>query len=117
MGRLIILLLFLSFSLNTYGEWNIKGSKITYLNNGLTITESEVAPDNPEIGSLWKDINNNITYIWDGDSWECKRTTQEVKNLIDEFKSELIQVSDIHAKKALKALGKIVGKLYKEVIE
>ena len=98
----------------------IKGKRTIYTGNalqsGITITESEIAPENPNIGDIWRDITDGTVYIWDG-SWVVKNATPDIKDEIQVFKNNIGSVSDPATKKCLKALGKILLKLYKEELQ
>ncbi len=99
-------------------ELVVKGKKVIYTGNaiesGVTITEGMDVPENPKVNDLWRNISDNIVYIYDGNAWVVKNTTADIKNEIQIFKNNINNVDDPEAQKCLKALGKILLKLYKE---
>ena len=96
----------------------VRGKRVVYTGDTITakptITESIEAPTNPQVNDLWRDITNNIVYIYNGRAGGGKRTTQSIKNDIQIFKDNIIAVDDIEARKCLNALSRMVFKLYKE---
>ena len=102
-------------------ELIISGSKTVYtgtvFGSGITLTESMEEPTEPTTGDIWRDIDDGTIYEYDGTSWEVRNKTQNIKDEIQIFKDNLSGVNDAEAKKCLRALGKVLLKLYKETIE
>lgn len=115
---LILLISILPLSVLPHDEGlNITGSVITYLTPTIILTEGPDAPDNPNVNDLWRNTDNNTLYKYDGSTWIVKNLTQDIKDEIAIFKTNLSQVSDPRAKKCLRSLGKAVLKLYQESLE
>ena len=105
----------------SFGELIVQGKKTVYMGNalesGITVTEGDTTPENPQVNDLFRDIQDGIIYTWDGTAWKIKRTTQDIKDEIQIFKNNISGVDDLEARKCLKSLGKILLKLYGEQIE
>ena len=96
----------------------VRGKRVVYTGDAITakptITESIEAPTNPQTNDLWRNISDNIIYIYDGSIWKVKNATVAIKNEIQVFKDNIAGVNDIKARKCLNALSKMIFKLYKE---
>ena len=96
----------------------VKGKKVIFTGNaiesGATITEGLEPSENPKENDLWRDISDNTVYIYDGVNWVVKNNTQDIKNEIQIFKDNIVNITDPATKKCLKSLGKIILKLYKQ---
>ena len=99
-------------------ELIVKGKRVIYTGDATmtraTITESIDVPVNPKTNDLWRDITDNIVYIYNGSAWVVKNATVDIRNEILIFKENIIGVDDIKAKKCLNALRRMIFKLYKE---
>ena len=102
-------------------ELIVKGKKVIYtgdaLTTGITITESEIAPTNPKINDIWRDITDNTVYTYNGTAWVVKQTTPAIKAEIAIFKANITGVTDPKAKACLKSMARILLKIYKESAE
>ena len=99
-------------------ELVVHGSRTIYTGNvltpGITIVEGATAPENPIEGTIWRCITDGTIYTWNGTIWEVSNKTQDIKNEIAIFKTNINIVTDPAVKKCLKSLGVILLKLYKE---
>lgn len=96
----------------------VKGNRTVYTGEGFQkLTEGPEAPVNPTENDMWRDTSDNTLYYFDDSEWVVKRTTQDIKDEIQVFKNNIAGVNDIEARRCLKALGKILLKLYKESSE
>lgn len=117
--RIFVILILLSFTTLANADLIIKGGKkVVYTGNalqsGITITESETAPVNPQVNDVWRCITDGVIYVWNGTAWVVKNTTQNIKDEIAIFKTNISNVSDLATKKCLTSLGKIILNLYHE---
>lgn len=116
--KYLLIIFILLFPVLSNAELVIQGKRTIYTGNaiqsGITITESEVAPTNPALNDVWRNITDGTIYTWNGTIWEVKNKTQEIKDEIVIFKKNIESVSDPAVKKCLKALKRMVFQLYKE---
>ena len=99
----------------------VNGSRVVYtgtvFGSGITLTESMEEPTDPITGDIWRDIDDGTIFEYDGSDWVVRNKTQDIKDEIQIFKDNIGGVNDPEAKKCLKALGKVLLKLFRETIE
>lgn len=114
--RILIILILLSFTTLANADLIVKGRKVIFtgdaLTNGVTLTESEIAPANPALNDVWRCITDGTIYVWNGTAWVVKNYNVDVKQYVQDFKTALSQVQDPAIKQCLKMLGKIILRLY-----
>lgn len=116
--KILLTFLILCLPLSAYSEGlNITGAKVTYITPTTKLTESYEAPTSPSLDDLWRDVDDNVIWKWDGSNWVCKRKTQAIQDEIDIFKANIAGVNDPEVKKCLRALGKVILKIYAEDLE
>ena len=87
------------------------------INPGPSVTEDDAAPVNPVNGEIWRDITDGTIYTWNGSVWTVRNKSPDIQAEIDIFKANINSVNDPNARKCLKALGRIILKLYKDTVQ
>ena len=100
-----------------YSKGGVKIETGNVLEPGPDVIENDIAPVNPSIGTIWRDITDGTIYTWNGTTWLVRATSQDIKDEIVIFKTNIVNVQDPAVRKCLKSLGRIILKLYKESAE
>ena len=82
-------------------ELRINGNKTTYTMQFKNLTEGPAAPDSPDTGDQYRNIETNRLYTWDGSGWVISKENAEVKQLIAEGKAAWVNITDPNTKTAL----------------
>jgi len=107
MKILIILFTIFYLSVKSYADVNVSGS-IKYTSPTKTTIESPTEPANPNTNDLWHNPETGVIKKWTGIEWKNIKSTSELTKDKSGLKSEISQISDAHAKKALEILSNIV---------
>jgi len=117
--KILVTILILAFSWISLGNTEtltIHGNKTVYVGESFQkLTEGLTAPDDPQEGDLWRNLVNNIVYIYAAGEWVVQNTTPDIKEEIQKFRNNIGDVNDVNARRCLRALFKMILKLYNEV--
>lgn len=111
--RLFIILIILFTTINSYADINVSGG-IKYTTLTSTTIEQPTEPANPTTNMLWRNTETNVVKVYNGSEWKVKITDAGVIAIIKSIKTEYAQITDSHAKEAMRLMFKLLLKLYGE---
>ena len=115
MRLLIAIILSLAIGSVAFADLKVSGKRVVYELTGRTLTESDTQPENATEGEKFRNIDTNELYVYTAGNWTMEKKTTDIKDAIAEYKAEVALITDNHTKKAVKALGRVVLKLFREV--
>jgi hypothetical protein len=103
--RIILAIAILLITYNAYADINVSGG-IKYTTPTKTIIQQPTEPANPTTNMVWQNPETEEVKRYDGTKWKNMKSDAKMTKYKSDFKNEVNQIADIHAKKAIEILGK-----------